>query len=230
MIQDSLIQPEANVAAPIQEISTAANSDAATEALASHTLSIFVDYNDDDDDATEVTSTSAILVSISDPVRDTTPARVDSPVQALSPVRESSPLRTPTPIPSSPLLPSMPAKRKVCHLTYFQRMCRATPPSVDDRLASIEATQKSMQHTLADLSSSIALLVQALTSDNVKKGEKVLKDKCKDDQPLMKKKPDDDEEGNKEATATDENFNKQLVQIRERSNKDANSERPRESN
>ena len=55
MIQDSLIQPEANVAAPVQEVPTAANSDAATEALASHTLSIFVDDNEDDD-ATEVTS------------------------------------------------------------------------------------------------------------------------------------------------------------------------------
>ena len=54
MIQDSLNQPEVNVAAPAQEILQAANSDAATEALASHTLSIFVDK--EDDDTTEVTS------------------------------------------------------------------------------------------------------------------------------------------------------------------------------
>ena len=50
MIQDSLIQSEAYVAAPVQEIPTAEISDAATEALASHTLSIF--YDDNDDDAT----------------------------------------------------------------------------------------------------------------------------------------------------------------------------------
>ena len=76
MIQDSLLQSEANVAAPVQEVSTAANSDAVTEALESHTLSIFVDDNDDDD-ATEVTSvpiqTSVTPVSISEPVRETAP-------------------------------------------------------------------------------------------------------------------------------------------------------------
>ena len=36
LIQDSLFQPEAFVAAPAQEIPTAANSDAATEAIESH--------------------------------------------------------------------------------------------------------------------------------------------------------------------------------------------------
>nr|XP_017228857.1 PREDICTED: uncharacterized protein LOC108204077 [Daucus carota subsp. sativus] len=200
MIQDSLIQPEANVAAPVQEVSTAANSDAATEALASHTLSIFVD--NDDDDATEVTSipvqTSESPVSVSDPVRDTAPTKVDSPVLALSPVRESSPLKTPTPNHTSPIQHSMSAQRRVCHLTYFQRMCRAQPPSVEDRLTSIEATQRSMQHTLVDLSSYVEQL----------------------------KKSDDDEEGNEEAA--DGNSNKQLVQIRERSDKGANSERLKE--
>ena len=52
MIQDSLNQPEVNVAAPTQEIPQATNSDAATEALASHTLSIF--FDNEDDDTTEV--------------------------------------------------------------------------------------------------------------------------------------------------------------------------------
>ena len=158
MIQDSLLQSEANVAAPVQEVSTAANSDAVTEALESHTLSIFVDDNDDDD-ATEVTSvpiqTSVTPVSISEPVRETAPERVDSPVQALSPVRESSPLQTPTQVPVSQIEHLLSAQRKVCQLTYFQRMCRAQPPSVEDRLASIEATQKLIQHTLVDLSSSV---------------------------------------------------------------------------
>ena len=50
LIQDSLSQSEANVAAPVQEVSTVANSNAATEALASHTLSVFVVVDDDDDD------------------------------------------------------------------------------------------------------------------------------------------------------------------------------------
>ena len=48
MIQDSLLQPEVIVAAPAQEIPEAANSDAATEALESHTLSLFADDIDDD--------------------------------------------------------------------------------------------------------------------------------------------------------------------------------------
>ena len=108
-------------------------------------------------------------------------------------------------------------------------MCRAQPPSVEDRLASIEATQKSMQHTLADLSNSVAQLVQALTSDNVKKGEKVINDKCKTDQPIAKKKPDGDEDENKETA--EGNFEQLKLQIRdkERSDKGGNSERLRES-
>ena len=142
LIQDSLLQPEAIVAAPAQEIPIAANSDAATEALASHTLSIFADDNEDDD-VTEVTSTPiqtpGLHLSISESVRDTTPERADSPIKVLSPVRESSPIRAPT-VPSSPLPFSVPARRKVCNLTYYQRMCRATPPTIEDRLTSIEAT------------------------------------------------------------------------------------------
>ena len=73
-------------------------------------------------------------------------------------------------------------------------MCRATFPSVEDRLTSIEATQTSMQYTLADLSASVAQLVQVLTSADVKKGEKTSKDKCKPHQQIKRKKPDDDEE------------------------------------
>ncbi|XP_063948023.1 uncharacterized protein LOC135152117 [Daucus carota subsp. sativus] len=186
MIQDSLIQTEANVAAPVQEVPIAATSDAATEALASHTLSIFVNEDDDDDDATEVTSVpiQASASPISDPVRELTPVKIDSPVQALSPVRDS----TPTPVLASPIQHPISAQRKVCPMSYFKRMFRAPPPSVEDRLASIEATQTSMQHTLADFSSSIAQLVQVLTSADVKKGEKISKDKCKSDQQMTKKK------------------------------------------
>ncbi|XP_063941302.1 uncharacterized protein LOC135149504 [Daucus carota subsp. sativus] len=170
--------PSQSEDAHIEEVPIAATSDAATEALASHTLSIFVN-EDDDDDATEVTSvpiqTSASPTS--DPVRESTPVRIDSPVHTLSPVRES----TPTPVHASPIQHPISAQRKVCQLSYFKRMCRAPPPSVEDRLASIEATQTSMQHTLADLSSSVAQLVQVFTSTDVKKGEKISKDKCKSD-------------------------------------------------
>ncbi|XP_063936099.1 uncharacterized protein LOC135147177 [Daucus carota subsp. sativus] len=229
MIQDSLLQPEAIVAAPAQEITEAANSDAATEALESHTLSIFAD-DIDDDGATEVTSTPiqtpGLHLSISEPVRDNTTERADSQIKVLSPVKESSPIRALT-VPSSPLPFSVPGRRKVCNLTYYQRMGRATPPSIEDRLTSIEATQMSMQHTLTDLSSSVAQLVQALTSDNVKKGEKVLKDKCKNDQLLIRKKSDDDDEEEKKEAVNEDKSIKQLVQVR--SNKDAVSERPRES-
>ena len=194
MIQDSLIQTQADVAAPVQEVPTAAISDAATEALASHTLSLFV--NDDDDDATEVTSvpiqTSAS--PISDQVRESTLVRIKSPVHTLSPIRES----TPTPIHASPIQHPISAQRKVCQLSYSKRMCRVPPPSVEDRQTSIEATQTSMQHTLTDLSSSVAQLVQVLTSADVKKVEKISKDKCKSDQQMTKRRPDGDEEGNRE--------------------------------
>ncbi|XP_063941234.1 pollen-specific leucine-rich repeat extensin-like protein 1 [Daucus carota subsp. sativus] len=118
MNQESLIQVEDQVAALVQETSTAANSDAATEALASHTLSIFVN-EDDDDDATEVTSVpiqaATSPVTIFDPVRETTPVRIDSPVHELSPVRES----TPTPVHASPIQHPISVQRKVCQLSYF---------------------------------------------------------------------------------------------------------------
>ncbi|KAL1811578.1 hypothetical protein ACET3Z_021643 [Daucus carota] len=187
MIQDSLLQPEVLVAAPAQEITEAANSDAATEALESHTLSICL-ADIDDDEGTEVTSTPII----SEPVRENSPERVDSPVKIMSPVRESTPFTAPA-VPSSPIPFSEPARRKICHLSYIHRMCRTTSPSVEDRLTSIEATQASMNYTLADLSASVAQLVQVLTSADVKKGEKTSKDKCKPDQQLKRKKPDDDE-------------------------------------
>ncbi|XP_063939802.1 uncharacterized protein LOC135148489 [Daucus carota subsp. sativus] len=125
MIQDSLLQPEVLVAAPAQEITEAANSDAATEAL-----------------------------------EENSPERVDSPVKILSPVRESTPFTAPA-VPSSPIPFSEPARRKICHLSYNHRMCRTTSPSVEDRLTSIEATQASMNYTLADLSASVAQLVQS---------------------------------------------------------------------
>nr|XP_017233094.1 PREDICTED: fibrous sheath CABYR-binding protein-like [Daucus carota subsp. sativus] len=196
MIQDSLIQTQANVAAPVQEVPIAATSDAATEALASHTLSIFVN-DDDDDDATEVTSVpiQASASPISDPVRESTPVRIDSPVHTLSPVRES----TPTLVHASPIQHPIFAQRKVCPMSYFKRMCRAPPPSVDDRLASIEATQTSMQHTLAHLSASVAQLVQ----------------------------PSEDEEGNREIA--DKQLKLLQIKEKERSNKEANSDRPRDS-
>ncbi|XP_063942667.1 uncharacterized protein LOC135150333 [Daucus carota subsp. sativus] len=196
LIQDSLVQPEDIVAAPAQEIPMAENSEAATEALESHTLSVFL-ADIDDDEGTEVTSTPiqapGIHSIISEPVRETTPERVDSPVKAMSPVRESTPFIAPA-VPSSPLPSSEPARRRICHLSYNHRMCRTTSPSVEDRLTSIEATQASMHYTLTDLSASVAQLVQILTSADVKKGEKTSKDKCKPDQQIKRKKPDDDEE------------------------------------
>ncbi|XP_063939081.1 uncharacterized protein LOC135148329 [Daucus carota subsp. sativus] len=162
LIQDSLVQPDDIVAAPAQEIPMAENSEAATEALESHTLSIFL-ADIDDDEGTEVTSTPiqapGIHSLISEPVRETTPERVDSPVKALSPVRESTPFIAPA-VPSSPIPFSEPVRRKICHLSYNSRMCRTTSPSVEDRLTSIEATQASMNYTLADLSASVAQLVQ----------------------------------------------------------------------
>ncbi|XP_063946066.1 uncharacterized protein LOC135151512 [Daucus carota subsp. sativus] len=223
MIQDSLIQTQANVAAPVQEVPIAATSDAATEALASHTLSIFV--NDDDDDATEVTSVpiQTSTSPTSDPVRESTPVKIDSPVHTWSPVRES----TPTPVHASPIQHPISAQRKVCQLSYFKRMCRVPPPSVEDRLASIEATQTSMQHTLADLSCSVAQLVQVLTSADVKKGEKISKDKCKSDQQMTKRRPDGDEEGNREMA--DKQLKLLQIKEKERSNNEANSDRPRDS-
>ncbi|XP_063948128.1 flocculation protein FLO11-like [Daucus carota subsp. sativus] len=227
LIQDSLVQPEDIIAAPAQEIPMAENSEAATEALESHTLSVFL-ADIDDDEGTEVTSTPfqapGLHSIISEPVRETTPERVDSPIKALSLVRESTPYIAPA-VPGSPLPSSEPARRRICHLSYNHRMCRTTSPSVEDRLTSIEATQASMHYTLADLSASGAQLVQVLTSADVKKGEKTSKDKCKPDQQIKRKKPDDDEEEKGEM-----NKQQKLLQIKETkknsSKEAASSERP----
>ncbi|XP_063942305.1 uncharacterized protein LOC135149947 [Daucus carota subsp. sativus] len=190
MIQDSLLQPAVIVAAPAQEITEAANSDAATEAL-----------------------------------EETSPERVDSPVKILSPVRESTPFTAPA-VPSSPIPFSEPARRKICHLTYNHRMCRTTSPSVEDRLTSIEATQASMNYTLADLSASVAQLVQVLTSADVKKGEKTFKDKCKPDQQLKRKKPDDDEAEKGEINKQQKLKQLQSKETKKNSREAASSERP----
>ncbi|XP_063949994.1 uncharacterized protein LOC135152814 [Daucus carota subsp. sativus] len=226
LIQDSLVQPEDIVAAPAQEIPMAENSEAATEALESHTLSVSL-ADIDDDEGTEVTSTPiqapGIHSIISEPVREPTPERVDSPVKAMSPVRESTPFIAPA-VPGSPLPFSEPARRRICHLSYNHRMCRTMSPSVEDRLTSIEATQVSMNYTLADLSASVAQLVQVLTSADVKKGEKTSKDKCKPDQQMKRKKPDDDEEEKGEMSKQ-----QKLLQIKEtkkNSKEAASSDRP----
>ena len=92
--QASLIQTNEKAATPVQEISCAANSDAATEALPSHTLSISVV---DDDDAEEATSVQ-IPAQVSEPPHPTTQP----------PSSESS----------RPL-----AKVKVCTVQYYQGMC-----------------------------------------------------------------------------------------------------------
>ena len=149
--QESLIQVEEHVAAPVQEISCAANSDAATEALASHTLSIFVN-DDDDDDATEVTSVPAkVPASLQGTTSDQTPV----PISDSSPVKDShSPVKDTV---SEPPQPS--TKSKVCQMQYLQGMFRAKLPSMEARLSNIEATQRSMQSSLVDLSSSVAQLV-----------------------------------------------------------------------
>ncbi|XP_063938513.1 uncharacterized protein LOC135148207 [Daucus carota subsp. sativus] len=189
MHQESLLQIEDQVADHFQEITCDVHSEDATEALASHTLSISVV---DDDDATEVTSIS-VLVPISDP----------------SPVKDSA---------SEPPRPS--TKINVCHVQYHQGMCRSQSPSLEARITNIEATQNSMQSTLAELSSS---------------GEKITKDKCSSDQPLQKKKPGDDKDGK---GVGDGNSGKQIIlQIKDkeksgnnqRSNKVGNSDRLRES-
>ncbi|XP_063947536.1 uncharacterized protein LOC135152041 [Daucus carota subsp. sativus] len=226
LIQDSLVQPEDIVAAPAQEIPMDENSEAATEALESHTLSVFL-ADIDDDEGTEVTSTPiqapGLHSIISEPVRETTPKRVNSPIKALSPVRESTPFIAPA-VPGSPLPSSEPARRRICHLSYNHKMCRTTSPSVEDRLTSIEATQASMHYTLADLSASVAQLVQVLTSADVKKGETASKDKCKSDQQMKRKKPDDDEEEKGEM-----NKQQKMLQIKEtkkNSKEAASSERP----
>ena len=117
-------------------------------------------------------------------------------------------------------------------------MCRDQHPSLETRVAGIEATQKSMQSTLAELSTSVAQLVQLLTSVDVKKGEKILKDKCSSDEPLQKKKTDDNDgkDGRKKAGGSvvknqlallkiSTNVNSDKSNADQRSNKDVNSDK-----
>ncbi|XP_063941354.1 uncharacterized protein LOC135149542 [Daucus carota subsp. sativus] len=184
--QEPLIPDETHVAAPVQEISDKTISEAATAPLCSHTVSIIAA---DDDDDTEINSVpnadlASLIADISAQLRETTSDR------EISPVRISSPIKIPSPAPSSSIPQSISAQNKVCTLTYSRKMDRAPSSSVEDRLSSIEATQSLMQHTLADLSSSVAQLVKFLTSADVKKGEKVPQDKCKMDQ---QQKSDDEE-------------------------------------
>ena len=166
----------------------------------------------DDEDTTEVTSTP-VQPPFSESVKDHTPEKADSPVKDLSPVREPSPILPP--VSTSPPQASGTDRRRVCHLTYYPRMSRATHPSVEDRLSTIESTQKSMQQTLVELSSSVAQLVKflhstPLNSNDVKKGEKVLKDKCKADEQQRKPDDEDDDEKKKKAEKT-ENTNSEMV-------------------
>ena len=180
--QESLIQVPETVAAPVQEISYAAYSDAATEALPSKTLSISAV---DDDENEEVTS-------------------VQLPIQAPSTDQPQPTAQPPFSEPSRSL-----ARVKVCKIGCQQGMYRDIPPSLETRVASIEATQHSMLNTLSKLSSSIAQLVALLSAD-VKKGEKVPKDKCSKDKHVSKKKPDDndDKDGKR---AGDGNSEKQVA-------------------
>ncbi|XP_063941307.1 uncharacterized protein LOC135149508 [Daucus carota subsp. sativus] len=193
--QETLIHVEDPVAAPDQEILRTANSEEATAPLCSHTISIKAH---DDDDETEVTSvppvnSGSLIAEISALLRESISVREDSPIPTFSPIKDSSPVkvsspvRDSTPAPDSEIPHLVSTKSKVCTLTYTRNMHRASSSSVEARLSSIESTQRSMQQTLADLSSSVAQLVQflnsnALNSNDVKKGEKVLKDKCKVDQ------------------------------------------------
>ncbi|XP_063945846.1 uncharacterized protein LOC135151364 [Daucus carota subsp. sativus] len=189
--QEILTPVEDLVTAPDQEMLYAANSEEAIAPLCSQTLSIAVDDDDDDADATEVTSVppidSAILVAeISSQIRESISVR------EVSPVRDPSPVKPASPAPACDIPPSKPTENRVCTLSYSKRMHRAPTSSVEARLSSIESTQRSMQQTLAELSSSVAPLVKFLNPNDVKKGEKVLKDKCKVDQ--QQRKPDEEEE------------------------------------
>ena len=105
---------------------------------------------------------------------------IQLPVQA--PCTESS-LLTARPQP-----PKTSAGTKVCQVAYHHGMCRDVPPSLEARVAGIEATQHSMLNTLSELSSSIAQLVTFLTSADVKKGEKIPKDKCSSDKHMSKRR------------------------------------------
>ncbi|XP_063936114.1 uncharacterized protein LOC135147192 [Daucus carota subsp. sativus] len=227
--QENLIPVEDFVAAPDQEILNAANSEEATAPLGSHTISITAH---DDDDDTEVNSvppvdSGSLIAEISALLRESisvrevsliqtfSPVRVPSPVKVPSPAKVPSPVRESSSAPDSTIPHSVSTKSKVCTLTYSRNMHRAPSSSVEARLSSIESTQRSMQQTLADLSSSVAQLVQflnsnALNSNDVKKGEKVLKDKCKVDQ--QQRKPDDEEEDEEKKKAEkSENTNSDMV-------------------
>ncbi|XP_063945988.1 flocculation protein FLO11-like [Daucus carota subsp. sativus] len=215
--QETLIPVEDFVAAPDQEILNAANSEGATAPLCSHTISITAH---DDDDDTEVNSvppvdSGSLIAEISALLQESISVREVSPIQTFSPVKVPSPVRDSSPAPDSEIPHSVSTKSKVCTLTYSRNMHRAPSSSVEARLSSIESTQRSMQQTLADLSSSVAQLVQflnsnALNSNDVKKGEMVLKDKCKVDQ--QQRKPNDEEEDEEKKKAEkSENTNSEMV-------------------
>ena len=166
----------------------------------------FSDDDDDDADTTEVTSVppidSDILVAeISAQIRESISVR------EVSLVRDPSPVQPASPAPACDIPPSKPTENRVCTLSYSKRMHRAPTSSVEARLSSIESTQRSMQQTLAELSSSVAQLVKFLNPNDVKKGEKVLKDKCKVDQ--QQRKPDDEEED--EDKKESENLNSEII-------------------
>nr|XP_017221372.1 PREDICTED: cell surface glycoprotein 1-like [Daucus carota subsp. sativus] len=169
LIEPISAMPLDTAAADKQMSESSSDHNVQTEGTKSETIAADTDISEkpsdapdiDDDEGTEVTSTPiqapGLHSIISEPVREPTPERADSPIKALSPVRESTPFVAPT-VPSSPIPFSEPARRKLCHLSYTHRMCRTTSPSVEDRLTSIEATQASMNYTLADLSASVAQL------------------------------------------------------------------------
>nr|XP_017249625.1 PREDICTED: uncharacterized protein LOC108220382 [Daucus carota subsp. sativus] len=167
--QEIIIPVEELVAAPDQEILSAANSEEATAPLCSQTLSIAVD--DDDTDTTEVTSGHHIAPAIL-AAEVSAENRVNISVREVSPVRDPSPVHSASTAPVCEIPPSTTTENRVCTLSYSKRMQRAPTSSVEARLSSIEFTQQSMQQTLAELSSSVAQLVKFLIPDDAKKGEK----------------------------------------------------------
>ena len=58
------------------------------------------------------------------------------------------------------------------------------------------ANQASQQAQLNEIQSSVELLLSLLLSDDVKKGEKIVKSKCSNDQILKKKDDEADDQGN----------------------------------
>nr|XP_017228983.1 PREDICTED: uncharacterized protein LOC108204178 [Daucus carota subsp. sativus] len=173
--QETLIPVEDFVAAPDQEILSAANFDEATAPLCSHTISIKAH---DDDDDTEVNSvppvdSGSLIAEISAFLRESISVREVSPIPTFSPIRDSSlvkvpsPVRDSTPAPDSTIPHSVSTKSKICTLTYSRNMHIAPSSSVEARLSSIESTQRSMQQTLADLSSSVAQLTEGNRRDKV---------------------------------------------------------------